>query len=151
MLQLAELTCTSLSLAAKWANMPPTTMATHRSVDMPKLGEPVTLNDKLRLNTVLATMRLDYDLVPLIDTPLDKMTEPERKPTYLMWDLSDNGQIRLSQVDSLLFLALEQLQKGPKPVAEIMLEWANTGQAIDYDRLMQVLTEAKNLRLVETL
>lgn len=151
MLQLADLTRTSLSLAAKWANTPPTTMATHRSVDMPKVGEPVTLNDKLRLKTALATMRLDYDLVPLLDTPLDKLPEPERKPTYLMWDLSENGRIRLSQVDSLLFSALEKLEKGPRPVAEIMIEWASTGEAIDYNRLMQVLTEAKTLHLVETL
>jgi radical SAM superfamily enzyme YgiQ (UPF0313 family) len=151
MLQLAELTRISLSLAAKWANTPPTTMATHRSVDMPKLGEPVTIGDKLRLNRALATMRLDYDLAPLLNTALDNMIEPESKPTYLMWDLSDEGGIRLSQVDPLLFSALEQLEEGPKPVAEIMIEWASSGQSIDYERLIHVLTEAKKLQLVETL
>lgn len=151
MLQLAELMRTSLSLAAQWAEMPPTTMATHRSVDLPKLGQPVMLNDRLRLSAALATMRVDYDLVALLNVPPDQMIEPERKLTYLMWDLSDDGHVRLSQVDPLLFTALEQLQEGPKPVAELMLVCANSSQAVDYDRLMRVLTEAKNLRLVETL
>jgi len=103
------------------------------------------------LNRALATMRLDYDLAPLLNTALDNMIEPESKPTYLMWDLSDEGGIRLSQVDPLLFSALEQLEEGPKPVAEIMIEWASSGQSIDYERLIHVLTEAKKLQLVETL
>jgi len=46
---------------------------------------------------------------------------------------------------------LEQLEEGPKPVAEIMIEWASSGQSIDYERLIHVLTEAKKLQLVETL
>jgi hypothetical protein len=124
-------------------------MATYRSVDMPKVERTITINDHLRLNSALATMRTDYDLVPLLDARPDQITEPERKPSYLVWDLSDDGGIRLSQVDPLLFMALEQLQEGPKPVAALMIEWANTGQAIDYNRLMQVLTEATTLRLVE--
>ena len=151
MLQLAEVTHTSLTLANQWGSAPPTTMATHRSVDMPDVGQPITLDDRVRLNASLATMRLDHDLVPLLDATPDSIVEPERKPTYLMWDLSDDGRIRLSQLDPFLFMALEHLQQGPKPVAALMLEWADTGQALDYDRFMRILTEAKSLHLVEAL
>jgi radical SAM superfamily enzyme YgiQ (UPF0313 family) len=151
MLQFAELTRMSLSLAKRWAGIPPTTMATHRSIDMPHVGQPITLEDRVRVSATLATMRLDYDLVPLLDVSPDAIGEPERKTTYLMWNLSEDGRIRLSQLDPFLFMALEHLRQGPKPVAELMIEWADTGQALDYDRFMRVLTEAKSLHLVEAL
>lgn len=149
MLQLAQLTRMSLMLAKRWAGVPATTMATHRSLSMPHIGQPITIEDRVQLTATLATMRLDYDLVPLLEVSPDAIQAPERKTTYLMWELSEGGSIRLSQIDPFLFMALEQLQNGPKPVAELMIEWADTGQALDYERFMNILTEAKSLRLVE--
>jgi hypothetical protein len=150
MLQLAQVTRMSLLLAKNWSDAPATTMATHRSLSMPRVGQPITIEDHVRLTATLATMRLDYDLVPLLGASLDAIPEPERKTTHLMWELSE-GSIRLSQIDPLLGMALEQLQNGPKPVAELMIEWADTGRALDYERFMNVLTEAKCLRLMEAL
>jgi radical SAM superfamily enzyme YgiQ (UPF0313 family) len=151
MLQLAEVTRTSLSLANQWASVAPVTMATHRSVEMPDIGRPITLADRVSLNASLATMRLEYDLVPLLDATPESIPEAERKPTYLLWQLAEGGRIRLSQIDPFLFMALEHLRQGPKPVAELMIEWAGTGQPLDCDRFMRILTEAKTSRLVEAL
>jgi radical SAM superfamily enzyme YgiQ (UPF0313 family) len=151
MLQLAQVTRTSLSLANQWASVIPVTMATHRSVEMPDVGRPITLGDRISLNASLATMQLDYDLVPLLDATPESIPEPERKPTYLVWQLTEGGRIRLSQIDAFLFMALEHLQQGPKPVAELMVQWADTGQPLDCDRFIRILTEAKTSRLVEAL
>lgn len=149
MLQLAELSRMSLMLAKRWSTIPPTSMATHRSLSMPHVGRPITIEDRVQLTGTLATMRVDYNLIPLLDASPDAIREPERKPTYLMWDRTEDDGIRLSQVDPFLFMALEQLQKGPKPVAELMIEWADAGQALEYERLMNILTEANSLHLVE--
>jgi pyruvate-formate lyase-activating enzyme len=152
MLQLAEVLGTSFEMARKWSRLPPTTMATYRSIDMPQVDASVQLSDRLRLKTVIATKRVDYDLVPLLDATLKPVTEPEKKTTYLMWDLSDERQVRLSRIDPFLFMALEQLQEGPQPVASLMLEWANQadGEGLEYHRLMHVLAEARTMQILET-
>src|SRR5262245_11927679 len=115
MLQLAEVIGTSFEMARKWSRLPPTTMATYRSLDMPHVDASVRLGDRLRLKTVIATKRIDYDLVPLLDATLKPASEPERTRTYLMWDLSDERQVRLSRIEPFLYMALEQLQEGPQP------------------------------------
>lgn len=151
MLQLAEVMRTSLALAGKWTSAPPTSMATHRSVDIPPVGGAIHLSDELRLNAAVATMRIDYDLVPLLDATPDRAPEPERTPTYLMWDLSDDLRIRLSRVDPVLHNAIGKLQDGPQPVAALVLDSLQEGrEALDYERFMHVLTEAKALGIVRT-
>jgi tRNA A37 methylthiotransferase MiaB len=151
-LQLAEVMHTSLDVARQWSSLPPMTMATHRSVDMPTVTEPLKLSDAVRLKTVVATMRVDYDLTPLLEASPEQAFESERKPAYLLWDLSDSRRIRLSQVDPFLFAAVEHLQEGPQPVARLIVDWAKEAEeALDYDRLMLTLTEARTLRIVETL
>jgi radical SAM superfamily enzyme YgiQ (UPF0313 family) len=151
MLQLAEVMRTSFDLARQSSTAPPTTMATHRSIETPDVGQPVGLNDQLRLNTIVATMRLDYDVIPLLDASADQAPVPERKPSCLMWDLVDGNRIRLSQVDPFLYATIGQLQQGPQPVASLMVDWAaDSGEALDAHRLMHVLNEAKSMRIVET-
>jgi len=151
MLQLAEVMRTSFDVARQCSTAPPTTMATHRSLETPDVGEPVRLGDRVRLNTIVATMRLDYDVIPLLDASPDQAPAPERTPTWLMWDLVDGTRIRLSQVDPFLYTAVGQLQEGPQPVASLMADWAaGSGEALDTHRLMQVLTEAKSMRILET-
>jgi pyruvate-formate lyase-activating enzyme len=150
MLQLAEVMRTSFDLARRWSPAPPTTMATHRSLDTPAVGQSLRLGDLVRLNTIVATMRLDYDVIPLLDASPDQAPAPERTPSCLMWDLVDGSRIRLSQVDPFLYAAIGQLQQGPQPVARLMVDWAaDSGEALDAHRLMHVLTEAKSMRILE--
>jgi radical SAM superfamily enzyme YgiQ (UPF0313 family) len=150
-LQLAELTRTSLSLADQWAVATPTTMANHRSLAMPAVGAPLSLSDRVQIQGVLAVRRFDYDLTPFIDATPEQSIEPLRETTYLMWDLAEDGRIQLSKIDPFLYMSLEQLKDGPKPVASLMINWADSGEPLDYSRLMHVLTEAQNRKLVETL
>jgi hypothetical protein len=126
-------------------------MATYRSLDIPSLGEPLQLSDRLRLNAVVATMRIDYDLVPLLDATPDQAPEPERTPTYLMWDLSDDQHIRLSRVDPVLFDVIGKLQAGPQPVAALVVDHVQEGrEPLNYERFMHVLTSAQTLGIVRT-
>ncbi|MGH9348431.1 MAG: B12-binding domain-containing radical SAM protein [Vicinamibacterales bacterium] len=152
MLQLADVIRTGFEVARTWSRLPPTTMATHRSVEVPQVSPSVQLGDQLRLNTVIATKQVDYDLVPLLDAPPDQAPDLERKRTYLMWDLSDDRQVRLSRVDPFLYMALEHLQDGPQPVASLLVEWADQaeGEGLEYNRLMHVLAEARTMRILDT-
>jgi hypothetical protein len=150
MLQLAQVMRKSLELAATWAGAVPTTMANHRSVAMPDVSRPLEPGDELKLQAVLATMRLDYDLVPLLDAGPDAPPVPVKRPSYLMWELRDDRRIRLSEVDPFLYAALERLQEGPQPVAALMVDWAARTEEFDYHQLMHVLNEARTLRIVET-
>jgi radical SAM superfamily enzyme YgiQ (UPF0313 family) len=151
MLQLADVIWTGFDVARKWARLPPTTMATHRSLDVPEVGRSIELGDVVQLKTVVATKRLDYDVLPLIGVPPDRAPEPEKKPTHVMWDLSDDHHVRLSVVDPLLYSTLQRLQHGPKPVASLFVEWMDeaSGTAPEYDRLMHVLSELKTMRILE--
>jgi hypothetical protein len=150
MLQLADVMRTSFDVARRWAYAPPTTMATFRSIETPDVGQPIQLDDLVRLNTIVATMRLDYDVIPLLDASPDKAPTPERKPSCLMWDLVDGTRIRLSQVDPFLYAAIGRLQQGPQAVARLIVDWAeDSGEALDAHRLMHVLTEAKSMRILE--
>jgi hypothetical protein len=152
MLQLAEVIRTGFDVARKWSSLPPTTMATHRSIAVPHVRPSVQLGDELRLNTIVATMKTDYDVVPLLDASPDLAQEPERKRTYLMWDLSDDRQVRLSRLDPFLYMTLERLQTGPQRVASLIVEWADRAgdEGLEYNRLMHVLGEAKTMRILET-
>jgi hypothetical protein len=151
MLQLAGVIRTSFELARKWSNVQPTSMASHRAVAMPDVGQPLKLGDELRLNAIVATMRLDYDVLPLLDAIPSQAPPPQRTPTYLMWDLTGERRIRLSRVDPFLFDAVEELQRGPQPVAALMARWIeDRGEAFDYDRLLHVLTEARTMHVLET-
>jgi hypothetical protein len=153
-LQFAEVVRTSFDVATRWSSLPrPTTMATHRSIDTPDVQPSIHLNDRVRLNSICATMRLDYDVVPLLDAPPDLAPEPERKPTYLMWDLSGERHIRLARIDPFLYLAIERLKAAPhQPVASLLLEWVGThgDAALEYERLMNVLAEARTMHILET-
>ena len=153
MLQLAQVVRTGFEVAHRWSPAPPpTTMATHRSIDTPDVMRPVGLRDELRLNRIVATLRLDYDVVPLLEVTPDRAPDPERTPTHLLWDLSEEGQVRMSKVDPFLYMAVQQLQTGPRPVASLIVEWSakGAGEALDYAHVMQVLTDAKALRILET-
>ena len=151
MLQVAEVMRTSFEVARKWSSIPPTSMASHRAVAMPNLGLPLRLHDELRLNTVVATMRLTCDVLPLLDADPEAVPPLDRTPTYVMWDLAEDRNVRLSRVDPFLCAALEQLQRGPQPVAALMANWVEAGgDALDYDRVIHVLTEARTMRFVET-
>jgi hypothetical protein len=151
MLQLADVIHTGFDVARKWARLPPTTMATHRSLDVPEVGRSIELGDVVQLRTVVAAKRFDYDVLPLIGVPPDRAPEPEKKPTFVMWDLSDDHQVRLSVVDPLLYSTLRRLQSGPKHVASLIVEWADeaSGAGPEYDRLMHVLSELKTMRILE--
>jgi len=151
MVELAEVLRIGLEVAAKWPVAPPTSMATHRSLDVPKLGGQIELGDRLRLNAPVATIRLKHDLSTLLDVSPEQARPPEVKPTFFMWHRSRDNQIQLSQIDGFLHTALQSLQNGPQPVAALMMEWAEAdAQALDYDRLMKVLSEAKTLNILET-
>jgi radical SAM superfamily enzyme YgiQ (UPF0313 family) len=152
MLQLAQVTRTSLEVAGQWATAPPTRMATHRSVAMPQTEARVELSDRLQLNTVVATMRVDYDVVPLIEANAeDGVSVPERMPTCLMWHLTDDRQVRLSRIDPFLYASLQQLRDGPQPVASLVVGWATeAGERLDCDHALAVLSEARTLRIVDT-
>lgn len=153
MLQLAEIMRVSFDVARRWATVPRAlTIATYRSLDRPEIGRPIRLEDSIRSKAIVATRRVDYDLVPLIDASPEDAVAPERKPSYLMWDLADEGRIRLSEIDSFLYDALERLRCGPQPVASLMLEWMESrGEPLDAARVINVLSEAKTLQIVETL
>lgn len=150
MLQLAKVLRMSLEVAVSWTSVPPTTMATHRSVEMPMVKTGVSLENALCRTAVLATMQVDYDVVPFLDASPHDLPSPVRKPTYLMWDLTEDRRIRLSQVDPFLYESLAQLEQGPQPVAALVLHWAERGEPLDYARMMHVLSEARAMRLVET-
>jgi pyruvate-formate lyase-activating enzyme len=149
--QLAQVIHTNLKVAREWSGAPPTTMATHRSINLPKLSNEVSLSDQLRLNAVLATMRLDYDLTTLLDEIPENAQEPKATPTYFMWHLTKDQDVQLSEVDPFLFSAAEQLKNGSQSVATLMVDWAqSSSQALDHDRLLRVLSEAKTLGIVDT-
>jgi radical SAM superfamily enzyme YgiQ (UPF0313 family) len=150
MLQLAQVTRTSLEVAATWATAPPTRMATHRSVVMPERQDRVQLHDHVQLNTVVATMAIDYDVVPLMEASCADGIELRRAPTYLMWSLTEERRVQLSKIDRFLYAAVERLRRGPQPVASLIVDWAQSGEALDYDHAMSVLTEARALRILET-
>jgi pyruvate-formate lyase-activating enzyme len=150
MLQLAEVFRINSRVAREWASQAPTTMATHRSLPGPEVGPPMALGDALRLKAVAASLKLDYDLAPLLDASCDEAPEPERRPTCVIWQIVEGGKIRLSQVDPFLYSVIDRLQEGPQPVAALMVEWAAHDHALDYERLMGVLNEAKAMHIVET-
>jgi radical SAM superfamily enzyme YgiQ (UPF0313 family) len=146
--ELAEVIRLGLDGAAKWPPASPTSMATHRSIAVPKLIE---LGDQLRLNAPVATVRLKHDLTELLAAGPENAREPEKRETYFMWHRSDDNRIQFSQIDEFLHSALQRLQEGPRPVAELMMEWAETdSRALDSDRLMKSLAEAKSLNILET-
>lgn len=151
MVQLAKVMRTNFDVARRWSSALPTTMATHRSIGPLDVGPLVQLGDQLRLSTIVALLRLDYDVVPLINAVPGSTAAPVLRPTYLLWYRSDDGAAHMSQVDPFLFAAIEQLQRGPKPVAALMVDWAQgDDHPADFDRLMHVLTEARTMRIVET-
>jgi hypothetical protein len=151
MVQLAHVMRTTFEVARKWSSAPPTSMAAHRAVRLPDVGRPVEMGDQVRLGSAIAIMQLDYNVVPLLDAVPELAPEPERRPTYLMWDLSDDRRVRLSEVDPLLYAALERLQQGPLPVAALIADYADTCDTdFDYDRWMHVLNAARSQHLLET-
>jgi radical SAM superfamily enzyme YgiQ (UPF0313 family) len=149
--ELATVIRTSLEVAARWSSAPPTTMATHRSLGMPQLGDPMGLSDHLRLNVPVATMSLTHDLSALLNEIPENAREAELKPTYLMWHLAEGNRIQLSEVDEFLYTVVRQLKAGPQPIAALMVEWAGVGSdGLDYDRLMKALSDARTMRILET-
>lgn len=152
LVELADVHRISLRLAKERPRVAPITMATHRSLDTPTVGKPVDLGDALRLTAVLATMRLDHDLTPLLEASPADAQEPEEKPAHLVWHLTENDRIQLVQVSAFLYAAIERLKTGPQQVAALMLEWTETSdQALDYDRLIGALAQARELGIVERL
>lgn len=152
-LELADVIRTGFDVARTWSRLPPTTMATYRSIDVPQVHTSIRLGDRVRLNSVVAIKRLEYDVIPLIGASPARAPQPERKATHVMWDLTDNRQVRLSRIDPFLYMALGQLERGPRQVASLLLDWASTGEGdpVDSDRLIHVLTEARTRQIVETL
>jgi hypothetical protein len=68
-----------------------------------------------------------------------------------MWHLTKDQDVQLSEVDPFLFSAAEQLKNGSQSVATLMVDWAqSSSQALDHDRLLRVLSEAKTLGIVDT-
>jgi radical SAM superfamily enzyme YgiQ (UPF0313 family) len=152
LVELANVIHTSLEVSQQWSSMPPTAMASYRSVGMPKMDRRIGLSDHVRLNTSVATMHLTHDLTALLDASPRNAKEPEKKETYLMWHLAANGSIQLSEVDSFLHTVVGKLREGSQPVAALMVEWVqNNRNALDYERLTNVLTEARELDIVETI
>jgi len=151
LVELASVMHTSLVASQQWSSVPPTTMATHRSVGTPKLDRQIGLSDRVRLRTAVATMRLTHDVSVLLDANPRSFQEPETKETYLLWHLAANDRIQLSQVDSFLHAVVVKLKEGPRPVAALMVEWVyDNTNALDYERLTNVLAEARELNIVET-
>lgn len=149
--ELAEVIRTGLDVASKWPAAPPTSMAGHRSFDLPQLSCGIELGDQLRLNAPVATIRLKHDLSGLVNAGPENARDPEERETYFMWHRSPDNRIQFSQIDEFLHTALQRLQEGPQPVAALMTEWAqNESHALDYDRLMKSLSEAQTLHILET-
>jgi radical SAM superfamily enzyme YgiQ (UPF0313 family) len=149
--ELAEVIRIGLDVAAKWPAVTPTSMATHRSLAVPKLSAGIELGDQLRLNAPVATIRLKHDLTELVTAGPENVREPEKRETYFMWHRSEDNRIQFSQIDEFLHSALQRLQEGPRPVAELMIAWVETdSHALDYDRLMKSLSEAKTMNILET-
>lgn len=152
LVELASVVHTSLAVGRQWTSIPPTTMANHRSVGMPKIGRQIGLRDHVRLSTAVATMRLSHDVTTLFDANPRAFQEPQPRETYLLWHLAENGRIQLSQVDSFLHSVLGKLKNGSQTVAALMVDWVqDDGNALDYDRLRNALTEALELNIVEAL
>ena len=150
-LELAEVIRIGLDVAAKWPAAPPPSMATHRSLALPKLSEDITLDERLRLATPVATIRLTHDLTQLVLAGPENAREPESKPTCFMWHRSEDNRIQFSKIDEFLHSALQGLQKGPRPIGELMMDWVETDSyALDYDRIMKSLSEARTLNILET-
>jgi hypothetical protein len=152
LVELASVVRTSLAVSQQWAGVTPTTMANHRSVGMPKIKQQIGLGDHVRLSTAVATMRVTHDVTTLFDANPRSFLEPPAKETYLLWHLAEKGRIQLSQVDSLLYSTVAKLKDGSQPVAALLVDWVqDNGTTLDYDRLANVLTEARELNIVETL
>lgn len=151
LVELAGVMHTSLLLSRQWSSGPPTTMATYRSVGMPKVDQQIGLGDQVRLSTAVATMRLSHDVSALLEVNPRHAREPEAREMHLMWHLAANGRIQLSQVDPFLYAVIGKLKEGSQPVAALMVDWIeNDTNILDYERLTNVLGEARELNIVET-
>lgn len=126
------------------ATTAPTTMASYRSLPPPNPAE-LHLGSKLTSVGVIATLALDHDPSRLQDDPLASLTE---RPTYLVWQRTGSGEVRLLDVNRTLFQSLVILKRASATPAEILLQRLEDPDGIDLDALLVALAEAEMQGLV---
>lgn len=125
-LSLARVIRTSLELAARWNEMPPTTMANHRTFPHQVTIEEVGLNTQLTLGDVVDTLEVEYDVSEaLAFSSWDEIHDPEAEPLFLVWQRAEEGHLRLVKVDVFLFQAINELKRESRTAAELIVGWAN--------------------------
>jgi hypothetical protein len=121
-------------------------MASYRSLPHPKLSK-LHLNSKLTAVGVIATLALDHDPSTLEDDPLAQLVQ---RPTYLVWQRTPTGDVRLLEIHQTLFDSLRILGGSSATPAEILLQRLESSEGPDLDALLSVLSEAEAQGLVST-
>lgn len=137
----------NLEVATAATNAPPTTMASYRSVQLPKLAEnpPVTLATTVAADRIIALHAFECDVTPALTGKLEDELEP--RATRLAWQLTEGGDVRLLSLSETIFDVLETIGERSATVAELMLEGV-VGRDVDPDELLGAVSAAAEEGLV---
>lgn len=118
-----------------------TTMASYRSLIVPAFDRAteITLGTRLERGSILATLALDYDITSaLLGGSADEF---EKRPVYLVWQLTGRERVRLLEVDAFVFDALEALDKGINNPADLILNRVSRDRLVDAPPDVSVVLE----------
>jgi radical SAM superfamily enzyme YgiQ (UPF0313 family) len=98
----------------------PTSMATHRSFHAPNTGEDLRFDHTLALGGVLRMDAFDHDVRGAIAG--NTRYTPVEVPTFLVWQRTATGAVRLLRVDDRVFHSLELVRCGANTFGRLMLD-----------------------------
>lgn len=100
----------------------PTSMAGYRSLQ----GGHLDWDTLLVSSNIVRLLRLDWDVSGLMKGIAEDNCTVEQRPTFLVWQLTPEKSVRLVKVNSLVFMALQQLREKPCTASQLLPSWIDS-------------------------
>ncbi|RSK38915.1 B12-binding domain-containing radical SAM protein [Hymenobacter perfusus] len=117
----AEAILVNMRVAEHVSTFESISIASYRSLILPTLESlpDILLGTSFSQGAILESIALDYDVTPALSGHSDLPANPE--PTFLAWQIQDDGSIRLLQVDYCIYAVIKALKRGTMTAAELFV------------------------------
>jgi hypothetical protein len=117
-----------------------TSMATHRSLvsHRPETMHTINLRSQLFCTSVVALFSTQFDVRPVLRGEF--MEELPHLETFLIWQLTDDGFVRLLDVDEPIFDTIQTLMTLHLTAGDLLLRRFAQGEPINPDHFLSTLS-----------
>jgi hypothetical protein len=117
-----------------------TSMATHRSLvsHRPETMHTINLRSQLFCTSVVALFSTQFDVRPVLRGEF--MEELSHLETFLIWQLTDDGSVRLLDVDEPIFDTIQTLMTLHLTAGDLLLRRFAQGEPINPDHFLSTLS-----------